>query len=94
MQFAVLLTWFADLSTPENARLFHAHERHMVELHQQGVLEAGGPFLDGKGSLLLLEVPDKETATSWLEADPAHGVIYRAQIHPWQNVFKSEQNEA
>jgi|GEM_PF-4491448 len=89
MQFAVLLTWFADLGSPENTRLFHAHERHMVKLYQQGVLQAGGPFLDSAGSLLLLEVPDEKTVTHWLGADPAHGVLYRAQIHPWQNVFKS-----
>ncbi len=89
MTFAALLTWISDVNQPENARLFHQHERHMVELYKRGKLSAGGPFLDGEGSLLLLEAPDHSAAHQLLELDPAHGVLYHVQIHPWQNVFES-----
>ena len=54
--------------TPEP--IIRAHCAHLEQLEDEGVLELAGPFLDGRGGMLVLRVADEAAARALAERDP------------------------
>ena len=68
MKFAYFLT---KCGTPEAFQsAVPEHVAYMDSLHDKGVLIAGGPFADGQGGMVLIEVADEATAKAIAENDP------------------------
>lgn len=68
MKFVILLE---KIASPED---FQAavpdHVAYMDELHRRGALIAAGPFQDGRGGMVVIEVEDEPAAGAIAEADP------------------------
>ena len=61
------------------------HREYVREALAQGILVAGGPFMDHTGGLIILEVENLEEAQRFADNDPA--VIeekFEAAIYPWE----------
>ena len=66
-RWVVFLTPTVEV-TPEP--IIRAHCAHLEDLEDEGVLELAGPFLDGRGGMLVLRVSDEATARAIAERDP------------------------
>jgi hypothetical protein len=66
---------------------------HVEHLKSSGVVELAGPFLDAEGqmcgSMIVLEVPDLDTARAWAAADPyaKAGLFHSVDIREWRKVI-------
>lgn len=61
------------------------HREYVREALAEGILVAGGPFMDHTGGLIILEVESLEDAKRFAANDPA--VIeekFEAAIFPWE----------
>lgn len=47
-----------------------AHRDKLAALKAEGTLVLGGPYADGSGSLVVLDVPDRAAVDAVLAADP------------------------
>ncbi len=67
--------------------LWPEHAAFMDDLFARGVIELGGPFLDGSGAMLVMRVADAETARELLAPDPwcsnGRDVQGIGRIRPW-----------
>jgi uncharacterized protein YciI len=74
------------------------HVAFLNGLNAEGTLKFAGPFLDddGKpcGSLVVVEVADKDTARAVSAADPyaRAGLFATVDIQPWNWVFNNPAN--
>ncbi len=46
------------------------HVAYLQQLHEQGILVAGGPFRDGEGGMILIDVASEADASAVASADP------------------------
>lgn len=71
------------------------HVAYLNDLNARGILKFAGPFLDeeGKpnGSLVMLEVADKQAAREIGEGDPyaKAGLFESVEIRPWNWTFNN-----
>jgi len=67
--------------------LWPEHAAFMDGLFERGVIALGGPFLDGSGAMLVMRVPDADTARTLLAPDPwcsdGRDVQGIGRIRPW-----------
>ncbi len=66
---------------------------HLEYIRSTGVVAQAGPFLDTAGamagSLLILDLPDREAAEAWAADDPyaRAGLFARVEIRAWSRVI-------
>lgn len=87
MKFVVYFTtgkaWLPGKPHWEQGLVPHRH--YVKKALAEGILIAGGPFMDQTGGLIILEVDCLEDAKRFADNDPA--VIeekFEAHIHPWE----------
>ena len=68
-------------------------QAHLDYIAETGVVVQAGPFLsasgDMDGSLIVLDVPDIESAQAWAAADPygKAGLFEDVTLRPWNKVI-------
>jgi Uncharacterized protein conserved in bacteria len=68
-------------------------EAHLAFARDTGRIRLGGPFLDDngdmRGSMMIIEAPDLETAKAWHASDPyvKAGLFASSDIRPWKPTF-------
>lgn len=68
-------------------------EAHLAYIHETGVVSQAGPLLDQAGrmtgSLVILDVPDMDSARSWADNDPyaRAGLFDSVELLPWKKVI-------
>ncbi|MBT8228155.1 MAG: hypothetical protein HKP61_18775 [Dactylosporangium sp.] len=81
--------WIVALSFAEEPELPAAradHRQRLSALHRQGIVRMAGPFADGTGALIVLDVPNRGALDAVIAADPyftAPGVTV-ADVRQWQ----------
>jgi uncharacterized protein YciI len=65
-----------------------AHLENLKPLIDQGRLIIGGPFTDGSGSLMIVEMENEAEAVEFIRNDPyvKHGVFERFEVKPFRKV--------
>ncbi|HEY3744249.1 MAG TPA: YciI family protein [Bryobacteraceae bacterium] len=75
-------SWIAGKSLAQQP--LAEHGRYMLSLYSKGFLKKAGPFSDGAGGAVILEVPNFEAALAIADADPAvKSGIFVHELHPW-----------
>lgn len=66
-----------------------AHLERLERLAREGKLVLAGPFTDGAGSLVVVDVESPEEAWAVVAGDPyvLHGVFDRVEVHPFRKVL-------
>jgi uncharacterized protein YciI len=66
-----------------------AHLAHLEAHRREGRVLLAGPFTDGAGSMILVDVEDLDAARAMADADPYHreGVFESVEIHPFLRVI-------
>jgi uncharacterized protein len=78
---------------PDGARLRPevrpAHLDNLRPLVEQGKVILAGPFTDGSGSLIVIDVDSEEQALAFANSDPyvTRGVFERVEVKPFRKVF-------
>lgn len=68
-------------------------DAHLAYVEATGVVSLAGPLLDGAeemaGSLIVLDVADRDAAQAWADADPyaRAGLFAQVEIHGWKRVI-------
>jgi len=66
---------------------------HVAYLKESGVVVQAGPFLDDegkmRGSLVVIDVPDRAAAEAWAGCDPygLAGLFAKVEIRAWNRVI-------
>ncbi len=70
-------------------RLRPAHLDNLRPLVQQGRLKIAGPFADGSGSLIIVDLESEAAALAFAQNDPytIGGVFERVEVKPFRQVF-------
>lgn len=77
---------------PDGARLRPsvrpAHLANLKPLLEQGRMVIGGPFTDGSGSLMIVDMGSQAEAEEFARNDPymKHGVFERIEVRPFRKV--------
>jgi uncharacterized protein YciI len=77
---------------PEGARLRPsvrpAHLANLKPLLEQGRMIIGGPFTDGSGSLMIIDMESQAEAEEFARNDPyvKQGVFERVEVRPFRKV--------
>lgn len=76
-------------SKDKRPKLRSAHLEHLAPLSRAGRVPLAGPFTDGTGSLIVVDVDFVETAWRLVAADPyvTGGVFDRVEVRPFRKVF-------
>jgi uncharacterized protein len=78
---------------PDGARLRpqvrQAHLDNLRPLVERGKVVLAGPFTDGSGSLIVIDMDSEEQAVSFAKSDPyvTRGVFERIEVKPFRKVF-------
>ena len=78
---------------PDGARLRPtvrpAHLANLRPLVEQGRVVIAGPFTDGSGSLIIVDMESEADALAFAESDPytTGGVFERVEVKPFRRVF-------
>ena len=66
-----------------------AHLDNLRPLVEQGRVALAGPFTDGSGSLIVIDVEDEARALEFAHSDPyvTRGVFERVEVRPFRKVF-------
>jgi uncharacterized protein len=78
---------------PDGARLRPsvrpAHLANLRPLVEQGRVVIAGPFTDGSGSLIIVDMESEAAALAFAESDPytTGGVFERVEVKPFRRVF-------
>ncbi len=66
-----------------------AHLAHLQPLADQGKLLLAGPFTDGTGSLIVVDVESREAAWQLVARDPyvTNGIFNHVEVKPFLQVF-------
>jgi uncharacterized protein YciI len=82
------------LDKPDSLALrLSVREAHLAFARDTGRIRLGGPFLDDngdmRGSMMIIEAPDLETAKAWHASDPyvKAGLFATSDIRPWKPTF-------
>ncbi len=82
------------LDKPDSLALrLSVREAHLAFARDTGRIRLGGPFLDDngdmRGSMMIVEAPDLETAKAWHASDPyvKAGLFATSDIRPWKPTF-------
>jgi len=64
-------------------------EAHLAYIKATGAVLQAGPFLDGAGSLLILDLPDLAAAQAWAAGDPyaKAGLFSAVRLEAWKKVI-------
>jgi len=68
-------------------------DAHLAYLRGSDAVSQAGPFLDGaggmRGSLIILDLPDRAAAEAWAAADPyaQAGLFADVRIEEWRKVI-------
>ncbi|MGH7840225.1 MAG: YciI family protein [Candidatus Binataceae bacterium] len=77
---------------PEGAKLRPsvrpAHLENLKPLIDQGRMIIGGPFTDGAGSLMIVDMESEAAAQEFAQTDPymKQGVFTRVEVRPFRQV--------
>lgn len=78
---------------PDGARLRpqvrQAHLDNLRPLVQRGQVVLAGPFTDGSGSLIVVDMDSEAQALAFAQSDPyvTQGVFERIEVKPFRKVF-------
>jgi len=78
---------------PDGARLRPqvrpAHLDNLRPLVESGKVVLAGPFTDGSGSLIVIDMDSEAQATAFARSDPyvTQGVFDRVEVKPFRKVF-------
>jgi uncharacterized protein len=78
---------------PDGARLRpqvrQAHLDNLRPLVQRGKVVLAGPFTDGSGSLIVVDMDSEAQAMAFAQSDPyvTQGVFERIEVKPFRKVF-------
>lgn len=78
---------------PDGARLRpKVRESHLANLRQlavRGKVPIAGPFTDGSGSLIIVDMESEAEALAFVNSDPyvTQGVFERVEVKPFRRVF-------
>jgi uncharacterized protein len=78
---------------PDGARLRpqvrQAHLDNLRPLVESGKVVLAGPFTDGSGSLIVVEMDSEAEALAFAHSDPyvSQGVFERVEVKPFRKVF-------
>ena len=78
---------------PDGARLRPqvrpAHLDNLRPLVERGKVVLAGPFTDGSGSLIVIDMDSEAQATAFAHGDPyvTQGVFDRVEVKPFRKVF-------
>jgi len=66
-----------------------AHLENLRPLVKSGKLKIAGPFTDGSGSLIVVDMESEAEARAFAESDPytRSGVFARVEVKPFKQVF-------
>ena len=66
-----------------------AHLENLKPLANAGKLKIAGPFTDGSGSLIVVDMESEAEARAFAESDPytTSGVFARVEVKPFKQVF-------
>jgi uncharacterized protein len=66
-----------------------AHLDNLRPLVSRGKVKIAGPFTDGSGSLIVVDMDDEAAARAFAESDPyvKGGVFERVEVKPFRQVF-------
>jgi uncharacterized protein len=86
--FAVEYT-YSDKTAEARDERRPEHRGWLSGLVEKGTVRATGPWTDGSGALILLDVPDEAAARELMAQDPfAHaGLVEAVRITGWQPVM-------
>jgi len=83
MKFVIQLEKSADAAAFQAA--VPDHVRYLNELHDRGILIAGGPFADGEGGMILIDAADEAAAVAVAETDPFIKTgVERYRLRRWE----------
>lgn len=70
-------------------KLRPAHLENLRPLQQAGKLRLAGPFTDGSGSLIIVDMESEADAIAMAHGDPytTGGVFDRVEVKPFRQVF-------
>jgi len=82
---------------PEGAALRpKVREAHLANLRtlKAEKLKLAGPFTDGSGSLIVVDMESEDEAIAFAHSDPyvTSGVFERVEVRPFRQVFPEEPN--
>jgi uncharacterized protein len=65
-----------------------AHLENLKPLLEQGRMIVGGPFTDGAGSLMIVDMESEAEAWEFARNDPytKHGIFTRLEVRPFRKV--------
>jgi len=78
---------------PEGAalrpRIRPSHLENLRPLANAGKIKISGPFTDGSGSLIIVDMESEAEARAFAESDPytTSGVFARVEVKPFRQVF-------
>ena len=83
MKYAIMLE---KTATPEAFQaVVPDHVAYLERLHADGVLIAAGPFRDGRGGMLLIDVENESAARTVAEADPfVAQQVEKYELRSWE----------
>jgi uncharacterized protein YciI len=66
-----------------------AHLDNLQLLVDAGKVVIAGPFTDGSGSLIIVEMESEADALAFAQSDPyvEHGIFERVEVKPFRKVF-------
>jgi uncharacterized protein YciI len=66
-----------------------AHLDNLRPLVEAGKVVIAGPFLDGSGSLIVVDMDSEADAVAFAQSDPyvTQGVFERVEVKPFRRVF-------
>ncbi|MGA7870870.1 MAG: YciI family protein [Candidatus Binatus sp.] len=66
-----------------------AHLENLRPLIRAGKVKIAGPFTDGSGSLIIVEMESEADAVAFANSDPyvTNGVFARVEVKPFRQVF-------
>lgn len=75
-------------------RIRPAHLENLRPLVLAGKVKIAGPFTDGSGSLIVVDMDSEADARAFAESDPyvTGGVFERVEVKPFRQVFPEEPN--
>ncbi len=70
-------------------RIRPAHLDNLRPLDRAGKVKIAGPFTDGSGSLIIVDMESEAEAIAFANSDPymTSGVFERVEVKPFQQVF-------
>ena len=66
-----------------------AHLANLRPLDRAGKVKIAGPFTDGSGSLIIIDMESEAEAMAFANSDPyvTNGVFARVEVKPFRQVF-------